>query len=335
MQCSCSWLVFAVAFMPLAAACSSSTDRSLEGKHCATDGACLSGWMCNEKQLCVRSLTTQGQTGDPDALDSGEADGGDGGTGIKTGSGGGRVANAGGAGASSLDAGAAGTGASVLCPNNLTTCDNQCVDTKADAKHCGACTTTCVPAAEGTAQCVDGQCRTQCPAETLECSGRCVAANTSAHCTGCTACAAGQICNAGKCLVACSQPKSVCGNACVDMQTDINHCGACETVCAASANEVTVCQASKCVNTCDPRLTACSGGCVDIKTSADHCGACGHACAAIDNGSSTCADGACKITCANGYARCGDGCVSIALLLIATERGLRGSAACLVFSGLP
>lgn len=98
---------------------------------------------------------------------------------------------------------------------------------------------------------------------------------------------------------------AMCGEECVDLQTDREHCGDCDEVCAASER----CQAGTCeLDPCDPGMVECDGACVDPSADAAHCGSCGIAC---DAGES-CFEGACGPTsCPSGTSRCGAACVDL------------------------
>ncbi|MEZ4409824.1 MAG: hypothetical protein R3A52_25630 [Polyangiales bacterium] len=108
-----------------------------------------------------------------------------------------------------------------------------------------------------------------------------------------------------------------CGGACVDPQTDNNHCGACGTVCTAPPHARATCAAARCGFACDAGWSDCDGnaanGC-EVNTAADpaNCGACRNACS-FANAGATCSAGVCAIgSCNAGYGNCdgfaGNGC---------------------------
>lgn len=66
-----------------------------------------------------------------------------------------------------------------------------------------------------------------------------------------------------------------CAGACVDTQSDLDHCGACGNPCAAGE----VCALGQCSTSCDPPLTVCGTQCVDTLSAPAHCGYCDNACA--------------------------------------------------------
>ena len=101
--------------------------------------------------------------------------------------------------------------------------------------------------------------------------------NVAAHWTG----------SAGSCT--CAEGMSLCKGACVDVNTDVDHCGACSSPCSLS-NE---CIGGKCLGPSN-----CNGGNHNTKDSIDHCGRCGNRC---DDGT-TCILGECVV--GDGYTYC-------------------------------
>jgi hypothetical protein len=104
-----------------------------------------------------------------------------------------------------------------------------------------------------------------------------------------------------------------CGQACVDLKTDPNHCGGCNTVCSTAdagnpgdAGTITaVCTAGQCGINCGGNLTQCGETCVDEKNDPLNCGGCGTSC---DGGA--CCTGQCVDTTSdNGNCgACGKAC---------------------------
>jgi hypothetical protein len=73
----------------------------------------------------------------------------------------------------------------------------------------------------------------------------------------------------------CAVGENVCGEACIDLQTDRDHCGECGYACA----EGTQCVAGVCGGQCPDGLVLCDNGeCVDVSSDPDHCGSCGNDC---------------------------------------------------------
>ncbi len=76
------------------------------------------------------------------------------------------------------------------------------------------------------------------------------------------------------------------GDACVDVSSDVSHCGACGTV-------------------CDTGQGCCAGQCITVSSDASNCGACGKRC----GGDLSCADGKCG--CPTGKTACSTSCVDL------------------------
>ncbi|HEU0114300.1 MAG TPA: MXAN_6577-like cysteine-rich protein [Thermomicrobiales bacterium] len=117
--------------------------------------------------------------------------------------------------------------------------------------------------------------------------------------------------------VSCPSGTTLCGDVCIDLQTDVNNCGACGHVCPpAQPGFVSDCAAGNCffrrapAPPCDSGLTRCAAGCVNLASDPANCGACGTACAA----GQTCFNGICanEHRCDPGLTRCGDSCVDLA-----------------------
>ncbi len=73
----------------------------------------------------------------------------------------------------------------------------------------------------------------------------------------------------------CEASLTRCGGACVDLESDADHCGACNSDCASDE----VCSLGACADECATGATACGASCVDLQTNAAHCGDCDHSCA--------------------------------------------------------
>jgi hypothetical protein len=83
--------------------------------------------------------------------------------------------------------------------------------------------------------------------------------------------------------VRCDTGEGFCGGACVDVQFNPSHCGACGVAC----DEADPCRSGVCG--CNPGLTGCSRSCVDLLTDPLNCGGCGKTCA----GGTVCERGSC------------------------------------------
>jgi hypothetical protein len=70
----------------------------------------------------------------------------------------------------------------------------------------------------------------------------------------------------------CDMGERLCGDRCVDLDSDGAHCGACDNVCG----EGELCQGGACAG-CGPDQLLCDGACVPFVSDA-HCGACDSAC---------------------------------------------------------
>ncbi|MEI9938803.1 MAG: hypothetical protein WDO69_16410 [Pseudomonadota bacterium] len=210
---------------------------------------------------------------------------------------------------------------------------------RTDTDHCGDCATGCsLPNA--TASCAGGACRVEsCVAPFDDCNGNPMdgcETNTKTDVDNCGACAAAPCptlngtayCADSKCGITCAENFADCdgqaGNGCEkDVSRDINNCGACGTVCTASAGKTAWCRKGQCgETTCaagrgdcngDPDDDAANGGCeTDLKTDVDSCGACGTTCG-VSGGEAQCSAGVCSVkSCMPGLADCtggyADGC---------------------------
>ncbi len=123
------------------------------------------------------------------------------------------------------------------------------------------------------------------------------------------------VCVAGSCRIgACEEPWADCVGGVEDgcetnLDTSIDHCGACGQDCIAP-NSTMTCEDGACVVLdCDEGWEDCDGiaenGCeVNLDTSLAHCGACDRACAR-DNADAVCIDGACELLrCAADFGNC-------------------------------
>lgn len=91
----------------------------------------------------------------------------------------------------------------------------------------------------------------------------------------------------------CGQGTQLCGQACVNLQTDLDHCGGCGQACATDD----VCDAGTCASECSEGRTRCGQVCADLSSDLAHCGECGESCDA----DGACVAGDCRDS-------CGDSC---------------------------
>jgi hypothetical protein len=88
------------------------------------------------------------------------------------------------------------------------------------------------------------------------------------------------------------------GDACIDLESSAQHCGACDSPCPPGV----ACVAGECA--CPAGTEACDGACVDTMADGTHCGGCGRACEA----GLVCNAGTCSDDC-GALTECAGGCV--------------------------
>jgi hypothetical protein len=144
----------------------------------------------------------------------------------------------------------------VMCSNSTPTAcaapgGKACVNLQTDSQYCGNCGTHCTPGNK----CSANACAPVCPPGTTACNGSCINLQTDPkNCGGCSMglqqhlCSGlvGVDCEGGTCNGQCSMGKTTCPsgnvNACVDLQKDPDHCGACGTKCTVGE----ICAAGAC-----------------------------------------------------------------------------------------
>ena len=136
------------------------------------------------------------------------------------------------------------------------------------------------------------------------CSGSCDGDSCNGYPVGHT-CSSNAQCQLNNCvggICACAIGDAPCGpaSACVDIENNDAHCGACGKACGPNQR----CLSSKC-ECKDSFTTNCGADCYDTRVEEAHCGGCGKAC----RGDQVCAFSAC--TCATG-SECKGACLSFA-----------------------
>jgi len=209
---------------------------------------------------------------------------------------------------------------SVECGEGFDDCGfGYCTDVSDDVNNCGACDNVCDLPNVDQHDCVASACTiVSCDANYDDCdttdANGCEAdlQVDRANCGACgTACGANEICTGGACQ-GCPAGEVVCGNECIDTDTNPAHCGACDAACDLPNVATHGCVGGACtVVACDAGFGDCdadaSNGCeVDLNTTAAHCGACANACAAGES----CCGGSCTDldTDANNCGACGNAC---------------------------
>lgn len=172
------------------------------------------------------------------------------------------------------DAGGGGDGGT--CTSPMMVCgDAGCVDTTASTKHCGSCTVSCDTADAGAlVQNSNDNPDSGIPNFTID-AGTPWSLGTAS-------------CAKSACGVDCPQGLTLCSDdICYDTQNFHEHCGDCNTACAAGE----YCAGGHC---CATGSEYCNGACTDVISNAANCGGCGIVCG---NGKS-CVGGVCT-TCSN------------------------------------
>ena len=214
-------------------------------------------------------------------------------------------------GADGGDAGKAGDAGDAGAAGTIACCNNRCVDTSIDGKHCGMCGNSC--GASGA--CCDSTC--------LD------IVSTPTSCGGCgIVCSNNNIttpaCGAKTCTGTCDDGWADCNmnkqsDGCeTDIDTNPAKCGGCNKVCSSSHISTPVCTSGKCTGACDGTFRDCNGnkqvdGCeIDISNDKLNCGGCDNVCSNA-NIAPSCTGGVCDGLCNGGYKDCNnnklvDGC---------------------------
>lgn len=114
--------------------------------------------------------------------------------------------------------------------------------------------------------------------------------------------------------VSCAAGMVLCAGRCVDPQSSVDHCGACNMPCRSAANAIASCVAGVCTSRCSIGFGDCdrdpSNGCEASLSTAANCGACGRMCSG-ESPACDAATGSCLRICAAPQSRCGAVCVDL------------------------
>jgi len=203
------------------------------------------------------------------------------------------------------------------CPDGQTYCGSFCADLQTNRENCGTCGRVCPPDTHpplpsewhaGYSPCNGGECNylPACKEPWADCNhdlgdeaGDGCETRTDSdpnNCGGCgVACAPGEACVNGQC-------ECQCGSSCYHVTTDIDNCGACNSVCPGSrddsAHGAPVCDDGVCDYRCEIDWADCDGlvrnGCeANLRSDPLNCGGCGIRCTAIEG--QACVDGRCTM----------------------------------------
>ena len=208
-------------------------------------------------------------------------------------------------------------------------CSGVCVPD--DEKNCGSCGHDCTQLAHvsGPASCTAGVCsfpESSCEPGFAHCSSKpddgCeTSLSNEKNCGGCgVECSAAEpVCalpsgaNASSrsyaCSTGCSDDAPVlCGMSCIDVMSDPEHCGGCDSRCPTVSNGQAVCESGRCAKKCNANHHLCGEECVSDK-SPESCGAQCSACLTPTGAQASCDGRVCGFTCTNSRAlKCDDGC---------------------------
>ncbi len=222
----------------------------------------------------------------------------------------------------------------VTCDSGYANCNGLAsdgceVNTQTSTSNCGGCGTVCDLDHTNTHSCVAGSCRVAtCDSGYGNCNGT--------HSDGCEISLSSDPSNCGLCGKACQAPNvdsytcqaGLCGiddctgayddcngsfgDGCeTNTDTNVSHCGACNSECNLNHTEIHNCAAGSCqVATCDAGYDDCnnvdSDGC-EISTDSDtnNCGGCGTVCDLDHTATHSCVAARCRVSsCDSGYSNC-------------------------------
>ena len=109
----------------------------------------------------------------------------------------------------------------------------------------------------------------------------------------------------------CGGRTTLCGSACIDVQGDPQHCGACDRKCSAPEHAAASCTDGTCEVRCDAQFTRCGNACVRLDADLANCGECGRVCTDPPGAAPICKGGQCGKQCNSGLQMCGETCVDL------------------------
>lgn len=218
------------------------------------------------------------------------------------------------------DDGGAGTSndAPATCAEGERACDDRCVTVDDPSFGCGD--PACAPCriAGGTATCREGACAiAACAIGRADCNGDVAdgCETDLSQPSSCGACdgvcpATAPACTPSPdgttytCETGCPDARpTLCGGACVDLQSDAIHCGRCDGACATDPHGTASCDHGTCRVTCEATFHLCGTRCA-ARDDVTACGASCRACPTLPNATALCSDGACAFACVKGFADC-------------------------------
>lgn len=158
-----------------------------------------------------------------------------------------------------------------------------CIETRGrcreclDSSHCGVAAPYCIDF-----ECAECLTSAECPVSQPLC-------NTDGECEACQ----------GICPGDCPEGTVICGQECIDVSNDLDHCGQCGNDCAAGAT----CVAGQCA--CPGGEESCGDVCTDVSNDLEHCGQCGNDCPA----GADCVSGQCE--CPGNETACNNECADL------------------------
>ncbi len=108
----------------------------------------------------------------------------------------------------------------------------------------------------------------------------------------------------------CTSPQIACGATCVDIESSIAHCGACNRACSAPQNATSRCVRGVCEFICNPGFDECDrnpmNGCeTNLTNSMSNCARCNNQCSdGRPNSATSCIGGSCVLVCRAGFLDC-------------------------------